>query len=169
MSPADQPRADLHFKSEFVHTGPPGHQGTDDPVWSVQEGAYLPSLRRWTRVLRSSLRCFFLAIRLRRFLTTEPIRLPLTTRRLAYCAYRLSDPARDARAVTVFRVAVARREGQLAPVRRFPGTLRGGTRVRRAPGPGRTGRPGPRSAHRRGPADRRSSWKRASARRPRQR
>ena len=29
-------------------------------------------LRRWTRVLRSSLRCFFLAIRLRRFLTTEP-------------------------------------------------------------------------------------------------
>ena len=29
-------------------------------------------LRRWTRVLRSSLRCFFLAIRLRRFFTTEP-------------------------------------------------------------------------------------------------
>src|ERR1700730_11222951 len=27
---------------------------------------------RWTRVLRSSLRCFFLAIRLRRFLITEP-------------------------------------------------------------------------------------------------
>src|SRR5690606_23271571 len=31
-------------------------------------------LRRWWRVLRSSLRCFFLAIRLRRFLMTEPIR-----------------------------------------------------------------------------------------------
>lgn len=29
-------------------------------------------LRRWWRVLRSSLRCFFLAIRLRRFLITEP-------------------------------------------------------------------------------------------------
>ena len=33
-------------------------------------------LRRWTRVLRSSLRCFFLAIRLRRFLTTEPTNPP---------------------------------------------------------------------------------------------
>jgi hypothetical protein len=30
-------------------------------------------LRRWCRVLRSSLRCFFFAIRLRRFLMTEPI------------------------------------------------------------------------------------------------
>ena len=30
-------------------------------------------LRRWTRVRLSSLRCFFLAMRLRRFLTTEPI------------------------------------------------------------------------------------------------
>src|SRR5690606_30097937 len=29
-------------------------------------------LRRWWRVLRSSLRCFFLAMRLRRFLMTEP-------------------------------------------------------------------------------------------------
>ncbi len=29
-------------------------------------------LRRWTRVRLSSLRCFFLAIRLRRFLITEP-------------------------------------------------------------------------------------------------
>src|SRR4051794_16978927 len=29
-------------------------------------------LRRWTRVFFSSLRCFFLAIRLRRFLMTEP-------------------------------------------------------------------------------------------------
>ena len=32
---------------------------------------------RCTRVLRSSLRCFFLAIRLRRFLMTEPTRPPL--------------------------------------------------------------------------------------------
>src|ERR1700759_2751332 len=30
-------------------------------------------LRRWIRVFFSSLRCFFLAIRLRRFLITEPI------------------------------------------------------------------------------------------------
>ena len=35
-------------------------------------------LRRWTRVRRSSLRCFFLAIRLRRFLITEPINDPLS-------------------------------------------------------------------------------------------
>ena len=33
---------------------------------------YLPSLRRCTRVRLSILRCFFLDIRLRRFLTTEP-------------------------------------------------------------------------------------------------
>src|SRR6478672_10603043 len=36
------------------------------------EGCYLPSLRRCTRVFLSSLRCFFLAMRLRRFLMTEP-------------------------------------------------------------------------------------------------
>jgi hypothetical protein len=33
-------------------------------------------LRRWMRVFFSSLRCFFLAIRLRRFLMTEPIVKP---------------------------------------------------------------------------------------------
>jgi hypothetical protein len=33
-------------------------------------------LRRWWRVLRSNLRCFFFAIRLRRFLITEPIKFP---------------------------------------------------------------------------------------------
>ena len=33
---------------------------------------HLPSLRRWTRVFFSSLRCFFFAMRLRRFLMTEP-------------------------------------------------------------------------------------------------
>ena len=37
----------------------------------VAAGYFL--LRRWWRVLRSSLRCFFFAIRLRRFLITEPI------------------------------------------------------------------------------------------------
>jgi hypothetical protein len=34
--------------------------------------AHLPSRRRWMRVFFSSLRCFFFAIRLRRFLMTEP-------------------------------------------------------------------------------------------------
>src|SRR5690606_1677475 len=34
---------------------------------------YLPARRRWMRVFFSSLRCFFLAIRLRRFLMTEPM------------------------------------------------------------------------------------------------
>jgi hypothetical protein len=36
-------------------------------------GAYLPSFLRCTRVRRSSLRCFFFDIRLRRFLITEPM------------------------------------------------------------------------------------------------
>src|SRR5215470_8863623 len=36
------------------------------------EGLSYFLLRRWWRVLRSSLRCFFFAIRLRRFLMTEP-------------------------------------------------------------------------------------------------
>src|ERR671916_1128443 len=53
------------------------------PAWSNREpslkdqaltaSGYFFSLRRWTRVLRSNLRCFFLDIRLRRFLITEPI------------------------------------------------------------------------------------------------
>jgi hypothetical protein len=36
-------------------------------------GNYLPSFLRWTRVRRSSLRCFFFDMRLRRFLMTEPM------------------------------------------------------------------------------------------------
>ena len=40
-------------------------------------GPYLPSLRRWTRVRLSILRCFFFDIRLRRFLMTEPTGDPL--------------------------------------------------------------------------------------------
>ncbi len=35
---------------------------------------------RWIRVLFSSLRCFFFAMRLRRFLMTEPMRPPLPGR-----------------------------------------------------------------------------------------
>src|SRR3954471_15541087 len=38
--------------------------------------------RRWTRVFFSSLRCFFFAMRLRRFLMTEPTRAPQRTDRL---------------------------------------------------------------------------------------
>jgi hypothetical protein len=38
----------------------------------VQPRSYLPARRRWIRVRLSSLRCFFFAIRLRRFLMTEP-------------------------------------------------------------------------------------------------
>lgn len=34
---------------------------------------YLPSFLRWTRVRRNNLRCFFLDMRFRRFLITEPI------------------------------------------------------------------------------------------------
>jgi len=36
-------------------------------------GTYLPSFLRCTRVRRSSLRCFFFDMRLRRFLMTEPM------------------------------------------------------------------------------------------------
>ena len=38
--------------------------------------SYLPALRRCTRVRRSSLRCFFFDMRLRRFLITEPMGAP---------------------------------------------------------------------------------------------
>ena len=37
---------------------------------------------RWMRVLFSSLRCFFLAMRLRRFLMTEPMRPPFSALRM---------------------------------------------------------------------------------------
>src|SRR5581483_5687585 len=39
----------------------------------VRAQTYFFSLRRCTRVLRSNLRCFFLDMRLRRFLITEPM------------------------------------------------------------------------------------------------
>src|ERR1044072_4322828 len=42
------------------------------PFGGDPAGNYFLSLRRWTRVLRSSLRCFFFDMRLRRFLMTEP-------------------------------------------------------------------------------------------------
>ncbi len=44
----------------------------NDLAHEVEVGAYLPRRRRWTRVFFSSLRCFFFAMRLRRFLMTEP-------------------------------------------------------------------------------------------------
>lgn len=54
---------------------------------------YLPSFLRWTRVRRSSLRCFFLDIRLRRFLITEPM-TPLS--RLGYLGLLAGLPLLDA-------------------------------------------------------------------------
>ena len=59
-------------------TGDPGDQYDPSHDAEPPAGAYLPSLRRWTRVFFSSLRCFFLAMRLRRFLMTEPTGKPFT-------------------------------------------------------------------------------------------
>ena len=42
----------------------------------ADQDIYFFSLRRCTRVLRSSLRCFFFDMRLRRFLITEPMLCP---------------------------------------------------------------------------------------------
>ena len=68
--------------SRLTRSGPAAHASGDGRsraatmVCAAPQGvAYLPSLRRCTRVRRSSLRCFFLDIRLRRFLITEPIGL----------------------------------------------------------------------------------------------
>ena len=52
-----------------------GNAGDEDNLthdWSLGGCAYLPRRRRCTRVFFSSLRCFFFAMRLRRFLMTEP-------------------------------------------------------------------------------------------------
>jgi hypothetical protein len=55
-------------------------QGGVDAVWSVDGEAdstssgYLPIARRWKRVRRSILRCFFFRMRLRRFLISDPMR-----------------------------------------------------------------------------------------------
>src|SRR4051812_26826818 len=62
---------------ELSPTSDPGSASDDISRVEHPAGRHLPKRRRWTRVLRSSLRCFFFAIRLRRFLTTEPIRQPL--------------------------------------------------------------------------------------------
>ena len=65
-----QPRGDLRAQV-------PGDTGDQHHPWrgggGHRCGGHLPRRRRWTLVLRSSLRCFFFAMRLRRFLTTEPI------------------------------------------------------------------------------------------------
>src|SRR3981189_2294549 len=72
--------------------------------------AHLPRRRRWTRVLRSSLRCFFLAIRLRRFLTTEPI----------WLSPRVS--VRNGPAVTRLRVRIVYERPRSLRHRRLVGT-----------------------------------------------
>ena len=69
---------------------------------SSEPGPYLFKfyflLRRWWRVLRSILRCFFFDILLRRFLTTEPIGpLPPTAirsagRAVAPCQHGFQQP-----------------------------------------------------------------------------
>jgi hypothetical protein len=56
--------------AEWIGSGADSARGSSMCCW----WDYLPALRRATRVLRSSLRCFFFAIRLRRFLITEPMR-----------------------------------------------------------------------------------------------
>ena len=48
------------------------HRSAVGGHWTRSRAVAYFLLRRWTRVRLSSLRCFFLAIRLRRFLITEP-------------------------------------------------------------------------------------------------
>ena len=52
-----------------------GDAGDQDDAAHAWRAYFL--LRRWTRVFLSSLRCFFFAMRLRRFLMTEPTSRPL--------------------------------------------------------------------------------------------
>jgi hypothetical protein len=64
----------------WVGCDPPGeptahvaaHAGDQHDAPHGRLPAYLPWRRRWIRVFFNSLRCFFFAIRLRRFLITEP-------------------------------------------------------------------------------------------------
>ena len=86
---------------------------------ATRGGAYLPSLRRWTRVFFSSLRCFFFAIRLRRFLMTEPTRKPFTCNR-----------SPQVRSVGPRQPIRRRRAAESAP----PGTAVGRARARRSAG-----------------------------------
>ena len=53
---------------------PPGTPLRIHPVsLAAERESYLPSFLRCTLVRRSSLRCFFFDMRLRRFLMTEPM------------------------------------------------------------------------------------------------
>jgi hypothetical protein len=54
--------------------------------------AYLPSFLRCTRVRRSSLRCFFFDMRLRRFLITEPMNSAIYSRDLLVLRTRILYP-----------------------------------------------------------------------------
>ena len=166
----------------------PGHQ--DDPcracsVSLPRVGGYLPSLRRCTRVFFSSLRCFFFAMRLRRFLMTEPTG-DLST---SWPAPRTASAPPGARGQPSGPPTAAtnrrdrhRREADLVDSRSgraARGGASGSAGVVEAlaevlvdvvlDAPGTSGRPARRAAHRRGPGGRRSSWRRASSRRPRRR
>ena len=74
----------LQIQNPAYKTRPAKTAGTQKPRLSIRRAGRKKSiyflLRRWWRVLRSSLRCFFLDIRLRRFLITEPIGFPHFTR-----------------------------------------------------------------------------------------
>src|SRR3954463_4054498 len=137
-----------------------------------ERSGHLPSLRRCTRVLRSSLRCFFFDIRLRRFLMTEPIRrfLPrLNGADRRPRAHRHEDMRRPGvdRWPTVPAPTDTQRPGTAAAVSRRRTRRRAGGSRRRAAARGRTGPPGRQAARRRAPAGRPSSWTPASGRPPR--
>jgi hypothetical protein len=75
--PGDEAYLDGQTTTSSGVTRPAGSVGREPNglLHAHTRGAYF-LLRRWTRVFLSSLRCFFLAIRLRRFLMTEPITRP---------------------------------------------------------------------------------------------
>ena len=52
------------------------------PCGDLDQGSRYFLFLRWMRVFLSSLRCFFLAMRLRRFLMTEPMGPPFSALRM---------------------------------------------------------------------------------------
>ena len=92
---------------------------------------YLPRRRRWTRVFFNSLRCFFFAMRLRRFLMTEPTK-SLTYRSRKVPAYRAERGSRSSggarghqRARTLARKRLRQPSGDSPTT---PGSVRGRNR-----------------------------------------
>src|SRR6202012_3826192 len=92
-----------------ANTAPPRGNPPENPCASMPKAAgsrMAPAAQRagyflflrWMRVFFSSLRCFFLAMRLRRFLMTEPIRPPPFSvhngRRARHHAHRIGEAGR---------------------------------------------------------------------------